>query len=243
MGRVSGVDGVSIAYMTEPGERPVLLVHGFASSADLTWEMTGWVRALADAGRGSVRVDLRGHGASDAPTDPASYSPALLAADLALVLDEERLSQVDVIGYSMGAQAARVLACLHPDRVRRLVLGGIGTQEQFAVWGAEKFVGALERDEPLVDPAAADLVAAITASSVIHSGAAAACIRGMAAHPMTAMPAQPTLVVAGGADDVAADAAALATQLGAQFVSIPKRTHRNAVSARAFKQAALEFLA
>jgi len=71
-----------------PGADPVLLVHGFASTGALTWEATGWVQALAEAGRGAIVPDLRGHGGSDAPHDPDAYSPDLLAQDLVAVMDE-----------------------------------------------------------------------------------------------------------------------------------------------------------
>ena len=72
-------DGVLIGYRLR-GERPadaplppVLLVHGFASNATVTWEGTGWVQALAEAGRAVITVDLRGHGESDKPVDGQSY--------------------------------------------------------------------------------------------------------------------------------------------------------------------------
>ncbi|WP_434316650.1 alpha/beta fold hydrolase [Leifsonia sp. P73] len=120
-----------------PGADPVLLVHGFATTGALTWESTGWVAALAEAGRGAIVPDLRGHGASDAPHDPAAYSPDLLAEDLLAVLDEQGLDRADVIGYSMGSWVALALVGLAPERVRRLVVGGVGTVEQFAHWGVE----------------------------------------------------------------------------------------------------------
>ena len=80
-------DGVLIAYRTvgevvsDDGTPPVLLVHGFASDSAVTWEGTGWVRALQDAGRSVILVDLRGHGESDKPSDGDAYSPDRLGAD------------------------------------------------------------------------------------------------------------------------------------------------------------------
>ncbi|MCY7288054.1 MAG: alpha/beta hydrolase, partial [Cryobacterium sp.] len=128
------LDGVRIAYDFLPGERPILLVHGFASSAQVTWAGTGWVRALQDAGRGVITLDLRGHGQSDKPHQSLDYLPRQLAADLVVVLDTLGLEQVDVVAYSMGSRVAAAFARLAPSRVRRLVLGGAGPDELFETW-------------------------------------------------------------------------------------------------------------
>ena len=66
----------------DPSWPTVLLVHGFASSADDNWLATGWVKRLREAKRRTVRIDCRGHGRSEKPHDPAAYSLDLLAADL-----------------------------------------------------------------------------------------------------------------------------------------------------------------
>ena len=55
-----------LAVHSFPGERPVLLVHGFTSSAQLDWIEPGWPQALAAQGRGTVAVDLPGHGSCPA---------------------------------------------------------------------------------------------------------------------------------------------------------------------------------
>ena len=55
-------DGALIAYRLHgevasgDGPPPVLLVHGFASDSVVTWEGTGWVRALLDVLRDSTRA-------------------------------------------------------------------------------------------------------------------------------------------------------------------------------------------
>ena len=111
-------DGTKIFYDVAPGERPVLLVHGFASDGRRNWIDTGWPRALD--GRGVVTVDLRGHGQSDKPE--TGYTPGNLADDVAAVLDALDLSTVDAITYSMGGLVGWELA--RRGRVRKLVLGG-----------------------------------------------------------------------------------------------------------------------
>lgn len=227
-----------------PGADPVLLVHGFATTGELTWESTGWVAALAEAGRGALVPDLRGHGASDAPHDPAAYSPDLLAEDLLIVLDEQGLDRVDVIGYSMGSWVALALVGLAPGRVRRLVVGGVGTVEQFAHWGVEAVRRAiLEGADTLpADAPLAPLLTSLREAPGVDREALAACAAGMAQHPLPLASTVPTLVVAGDADPVARDADEAARLLGAELVLLPRRNHITALSARAFKQAALPFL-
>ena len=227
-----------------PGADPVLLIHGFATTGALTWESTGWVAALAEAGRGAIVPDLRGHGASDAPHDPAAYSPDLLAADLEAVLDEQGLDRVDVIGYSMGSWVALALVGLAPQRVRRLVVGGVGTVEQFAHWGVEAVQRAILEGADTLPPDAplAPLLASLREAPGVDREALAACAAGMARHPLPLASTVPTLVVAGDADPVAQDAGEAARLLGAELVLLPRRNHITALSARAFKQAALPFL-
>lgn len=227
-----------------PGADPVLLVHGFATTGALTWEATGWVAALAEAGRGALVPDLRGHGASEAPHDPSAYSPDLLAGDLLAVLDEQGLDRVDVIGYSMGSWVALALVGLAPERVRRVVVGGVGTVEQFAHWGVEAVREAiLEGADTLpADAPLTPLLASLRQAPGVDREALAACATGMAQHPLPLASTVPTLLVAGDADPVAGDADAAARLLGAELVLLPRRNHITALSARGFKQAALPFL-
>ena len=63
---------------------PVLLVHGFTTSAQRTWKDPGWVDLLEEAGRHVIAPDLLGHGDAPKPHDVAAYSEveALVAAGL-----------------------------------------------------------------------------------------------------------------------------------------------------------------
>ena len=69
-----------------------------------------------------------------------------------------------------------------------------------------------------------------------------ACVEGMAGHRLDGRPPAPALFATGELDEMAGGAASFADQLGARFVSLGPRNHLNAVSSRAFKTAALEFL-
>ena len=239
-------DGQRIAYERTAGEHPVLLVHGFATTGALTWEATGWVRALAEAGRGAIVVDLRGHGQSSGPHDTGGYSPSILAGDLLAVLDAEALGQVDVIAYSMGSYAAIALAQGSPERVRRLVVGGIGTEEQFSRWGVDVVrAELLEPGDPwtdLADSPIGPLLASLRQAPGLDREALAACVSGMAAHPLELSSPVPTMLVVGESDPVTQGRDEAARMLGAELVVVPKRNHVTTLSARAFKQAALPFL-
>ncbi len=237
-------DGLRLRYERAPGPDPVLLVHGFATTGSLTWEATGWVAALAEAGRGALVVDLRGHGGSSAPHDPDAYSPALLAEDLRAVLDAERLDRVDVIGYSMGSWVALALVALAPERVRRVVVGGVGTVEQFGRWGVAAVQAALRDGAEGLPPESplAPLLASLRQAPGVDREALAACVAGMAAHPLPLASAVPAMLVVGDADPVAEGYEDAAARLGARLVVLPRRNHVTTLSARGFKQAALPFL-
>lgn len=109
--------GIRLAYRVwgPPDAPPLVLLHALGESV-ADW---GGV-APAFAGRWRVYApDLRGHGRSEWPGD---YSVELMRTDVLGFLDALELSQVDLIGHSMGGLVAYLLAGDHPERVRRLVL-------------------------------------------------------------------------------------------------------------------------
>jgi pimeloyl-ACP methyl ester carboxylesterase len=100
---------------------PVVLVHGCGGSPDAAFVRTGWIDAFKRAGRDPVLVDLPGHGAGTQSHDPASY------ADLARSLVARMPNGViDAVGFSLGAKLLLEIAGREPQRIRRLVLGGLG---------------------------------------------------------------------------------------------------------------------
>jgi len=101
---------------------PVVLVHGFGTSFDLTWVHNGWVDLLGDEGREVIGVDLLGHGSAPKPHEPEAYD------DLgARVLDVLPDGPVDAIGFSMGAKTLLKVAAEQPERFRSLVVAGVGS--------------------------------------------------------------------------------------------------------------------
>ena len=103
------------------GGNPVLLLHGFTTSAKRTWQEPGWIDLLTEAGRQVIAPDLLGHGDGPKPHDPAEYAgvEALIEATLPD-------GPVDGVGYSAGARILLFLASARPERFGRLVVGGIG---------------------------------------------------------------------------------------------------------------------
>ena len=243
-----GPDGVLVAFRVHGGSGvddarpPVLLVHGFASTARATWEGTGWIRALQDAHRSVIDLDLRGHGDSDKPVDADAYAPERLGGDLVAVLDSAEAEVVDVVGYSMGNRVVSALAELAPERVRRVVIGGAGPDELFAAWDLDDARGVLLRDEPARNPVIEQVLRPAIAAGADRE-ALLACIEGVSGSPLVIPGDVPALFVAGEDDPVPRGARELALDWGADFVSIPGRDHVSTLTSRAFKDAAIAFLA
>ena len=119
---------------------PVVLVHGWGGSFELTWQQTGFTELLRDSGREVIGIDLLGHGTAPKPHDPADY------ADLTTrVLDALPDEPVDAIGFSLGAMTLLRLASRQPQRFRKLVLAGIGRNVvEPDEEGAKKIIAAVE---------------------------------------------------------------------------------------------------
>src|SRR6478752_2950535 len=136
---------VELAYLDE-GERsaaPIVLVHGFASSKEVNWVYPEWVKTLTAAGRRVIALDDRGHGKSSKLYDPAAYHTDLMAGDVRALLDHLGIERADCMGYSMGARICAFLALKHPDRVRSLILGGLGIRLVDGVGLPESIADAL----------------------------------------------------------------------------------------------------
>lgn len=107
---------IAVNYEIEGSGTPLVLTHGLGDDLHFWDNLAG---ALA-AHHTLVRWDVRGFGLSDKPAGP--YSPALLAGDLAALLDALGFDQVHVGGLSMGGVIAQRFALDHPSRVRSLSL-------------------------------------------------------------------------------------------------------------------------
>jgi pimeloyl-ACP methyl ester carboxylesterase len=124
---VPGFDGQELAVHRLGEGRSVLLLHGLFSNARTNWIRFGHAQRLADAGFEAIMPDLRAHGESAAPHDPAAYPAGVLVKDAVALVGMLGLTDFDLVGFSLGARtaAAAVIAGLRP---RRLVLAGMGLE-------------------------------------------------------------------------------------------------------------------
>jgi pimeloyl-ACP methyl ester carboxylesterase len=241
-------DGVEIAYLDEGSGEPIVLVHGFASTAQVNWGHPGWVATLTGAGRRVVALDNRGHGASTKLYDPALYHSTRMAEDVRALLDHLALGPVDVMGYSMGSRIAAFLALAHPARVRSAVLGGLGIRLIDGVGLPESIADALEaRSLADVDDPTARTFRRFAEQTGSDLAALAACMRGsrqFLTRSQVGTIRAPVLVAVGSSDTVAGSARELAALLPAgRALDIPGRDHMLAVGDRLFKEAVRGFLA
>jgi len=135
-------------YYDERGSGPaVLLSHGYGATSRM-WER----QAAALSNRYHVITwDMRGHGESDGPDDPALYSEAETVADMAAIMDRCGVERAVVGGLSLGGYMSLAFYLAHPERVRALMLFDTGpgyrNPEARAGWNrlAERRAQALER--------------------------------------------------------------------------------------------------
>ncbi|MFF1880904.1 alpha/beta fold hydrolase [Pseudarthrobacter sp. NPDC058196] len=260
---VEGTDPQLFVAVHEPAEdaglRPVLLLHGFSSSSKLNWEDTGWVAALLEAGRRVITVDLPGHGRSGAPEDRDSYSPSRIRADLLQAAfdagarplhDGDPSSGLDVVGYSLGSRLAWEFAATQPELVHRLVLGGPNNTDPLAAFDLRAAQDYLADGTPIADESTAQLLKMallLPSNNIFALLSLVEAIKAEPYDPAEAVPHVPMLLVAGDKDDRAGTLphlAELARSAGSmpEQLLLPGRNHTNAITSRAFKQAAISFL-
>ncbi len=111
-----GDGGPTMRYLTCGEGRPLVLCHGFLSSAE---EFGGRFRALAERRR-LIIPDLPGNGASSPLT--TRHTVKAMAAAVEALLQHLEIAEFDVAGLCLGASVANALVGRCSDRVGRLVL-------------------------------------------------------------------------------------------------------------------------
>ena len=114
--------GVRIYYEVHGTGPAVLLSHGYSATSAM-W--TGQVGALS-ASHKLIIWDMRGHGNSDSPANPAEYSEALTTDDMAALLDEADAPSAVIGGLSLGGYMSLSFNVAFPHRVRALMLFDTG---------------------------------------------------------------------------------------------------------------------
>ncbi|MFO0734701.1 MAG: alpha/beta fold hydrolase [Labilithrix sp.] len=115
------LEHVRLHYVTAGDDAAplVLMVHGFP---DFWYSWRHQILPIAEAGFRVVAIDLRGYNLSDKPEGIASYGTAVVAKDLADLIDSLGAKRAHVIGHDWGAGISWAFAMAHPDRLDRLAL-------------------------------------------------------------------------------------------------------------------------
>lgn len=241
-------DGTRIAYDVTGEGKPVLLIHGFASSAEQNWGATGWISRLVSAGFRVVSFDCRGHGLSDKPHDPDAYGPHMIE-DILAVMHAAAMQDAFVMGYSMGAMLAIRFLMLHPERVRRVVVAGLG-ENYFAEQQSwrDMIADAMLTDDPsLIEEREARRFRIFGGQKGKDRVALSACMRSprhMYRPEELKASKRPVLVVAGETDTLVGSPFALAKAFAdGRAVILPNKDHMTAVGDPGYKRAVLEFFA
>jgi pimeloyl-ACP methyl ester carboxylesterase len=241
----SAPDGIELAWHELGEGRAVVLLHGLFSDADTNWIRFGHAAEIAGRGFRAIMPDLRGHGTSGRPHDPACYPPDILASDGLALIAHLELTDYDLGGYSLGARTAVRMAALgarpgklivagmgleglHDTGARsdhfKAILTGLGTHERGSPeWMAEAFLKTTGGDPeallPLLD-------------SFVDTG-----------EEMLRSMKLPTLVLSGADDHDNGSAEALAALLpDARYVEVPGN-HMSAVTRPDLGRAIADFLA
>ena len=186
---------------------PVVLLHALGTHSGL------WADVPLPANLRVLTLDLRGHGASDAPQPP--YAMGAMIRDVERVMDHFGVKDAVVVGISLGGLIAQGLATKRLDLVRGLVLSNtaakIGTVdlwnaradevartglEPYADGAMERMLGRAWRDHPKMPMLRQMLVETAPEGWI----GAARAIAGTDFYTPTAALRLPTLVIAGAND-------------------------------------------
>jgi pimeloyl-ACP methyl ester carboxylesterase len=206
-------DGASLFYNDWGSGKPVVFSHAWGLNADI-WEYQ--LTELSDQGLRCIAYDRRGHGRSSDPGRGYDYDT--LADDLAALIERLDLTDVTLVGFSMGSgEVARYLSRHGAERIARIVLvSAVRPKPDGALFPG--FIAALKQDRPAffaggvplflgnqsaVSPAMSQWV--LTQFLRASPKAIIECMRAISAsdlHPDLAAIKLPTLVIHGGNDQV-----------------------------------------
>ncbi|MEA3133853.1 MAG: hypothetical protein QOG17_1699 [Gammaproteobacteria bacterium] len=239
-----GRDGVELAYREMGEGRPLVLIHGFFSTAMVNWVRYGHAARIAARGYRVIMPDLRGHGDSAKPHEAAAYPPDVLADDGLALIERLGLADYDLGGYSLGARTT-IRMLVRGATPQRAIVAGMGLEGIVDTAGRSAHfrriltnLGTFERNsaewmaEAFLKTVGGDPVALLHVldTSVDTPREALARI------------STPTLVLAGAEDDDNGSAAALAAALAdGRYAAVPGN-HMSAVAKPELGAAIADFL-
>ena len=219
---------------------PIVFLHGWATSTQMTWVEPGWFELVKEGGRRPLGYDLLGHGEADKPDEVEAYRDLVtpVVDQLPFGVDDGR--QIDIVGYSLGARTALDLTLRHPHLVRRLVLSGVGRNliEGSALGDESDRASADYRFEGLLRSAGAEAAAVL---QKVGEAQSARTDRYFTAEQLATV-TQPVLLVIG-SEDFAGPPEPLAELLpNVEVTILPGVDHFSLPKQFGFIDAALEFL-
>ena len=242
---ITAPDGTQIAVHRMGVGRPVLMLHGLFSSAEMNWVKYGHAPLLAENGFECIMPDWRVHGESDSPTEPEKYGAGILADDAAHIVDTLGLDDYDLVGFSLGARTS-VSAVVRGLTPRRVVLGGMGLE---GLTGWEKrvafFVDMVDRYDEIERGDVAFLAKSFMKAQGIDRVAArlllTRAVEAIAVDDLSAL-TMPTLVLIGDEDRDNGSPQRLADALPDAHVQIVPGNHMGSVTKKDLGRAILDFL-
>ena len=132
-GKFAPVNGLHLYYEMHGSGQPLIMLHGGVGAS----EMFGSNLLALAASRQVIAVHLQGHGRTADIDRPLSYE--LMADDISAMLKYLKISQADILGYSLGGGVALQTAIRHPEEVRKLVV--ISTPARQKGWYPEVLEG------------------------------------------------------------------------------------------------------
>ena len=239
-----GRDGVELAYREMGEGRPLVLIHGFFSTATVNWLRYGHAAKIAARGLRVIMPDLRGHGDSAKPHDPAAYPPDVLADDGLALIEHLKLTDYDLGGYSLGGRTT-IRMLIRGAAPARAIVAGMGLEGIVHAGGRSAFfrrilsnLGSFERGSPewmaeaFLKSVGGDPVALLhVLDTAVDTPRESLARIGMR-----------TLVSAGAQDDDNGSASALAAALPEGHLVVVPGNHMTAVTKPELGAAIAEFL-
>jgi len=118
-------DGIQLAWREVGQGRPLILLHGLFSDAQMNWIKFGHAERIAADGFRVIMPDLRAHGLSGKPHEHVHYPQLVLVRDLVELIDHLGVTEFDLGGFSLGARTV-IEAVIGGVRPRRAILSGTG---------------------------------------------------------------------------------------------------------------------
>ena len=237
-------DGARLAYRELGAGRPVVLIHGFFSTATVNWVRYGHAEKIAASGFRVIMPDLRGHGDSAKPHDPAAYPPDVLTDDALTLVETLGLDDFDLGGYSLGARTTvRMLA--RGAAPRRAVVAGMGLEGILDSRGRGEFFRRILVNPGSFPRGSAEWMAEAFLKTVGGDPVALLAVLDTAVDTPAEMIARiriPTLVAAGAEDRDNGSAASLAEAFEhGRYLELPGN-HMSAVAKPELGAAIVDFL-